>query len=233
MNDVIVVAGIERDAVGRARFDHAAHHVERTIAIERRDLDCRPHSRSRQSAARTTPAARSRRRRAADRIRPAESRARRYGRARSVRLRSALHGRKRKKAGVIAKATRDLRLLDGLRRAAGEPRDHHDGAASSSRPRCAWPSRAPAGKARPRGSRTAWCERRPQGRPRRRRDSSVSGRAGGARRTCGMRRAPADAPGSATPRAQRREHLRWPILPVQTHHGLSSNLISRTSRGAD
>ena len=38
-HDVVVVAGIERDAVGGAGLDHAAHHVERAVAIERRDLD--------------------------------------------------------------------------------------------------------------------------------------------------------------------------------------------------
>ena len=37
--DVVVVAGVERDAVERARRRHAAQHVERAVAVERRDLD--------------------------------------------------------------------------------------------------------------------------------------------------------------------------------------------------
>src|SRR5262249_51883474 len=38
-SDVIVVASIERDALGGIRLDHAAHNVEGAVAIERRDLD--------------------------------------------------------------------------------------------------------------------------------------------------------------------------------------------------
>ena len=37
-DDVVVVAGVERDVVA-ARFGDGADHVERLIAIERRDLD--------------------------------------------------------------------------------------------------------------------------------------------------------------------------------------------------
>ena len=37
--DVIVIAGIERDAVERAGRCDAAQHVEGAIAVERRDLD--------------------------------------------------------------------------------------------------------------------------------------------------------------------------------------------------
>ena len=37
--DVVVIAGIERDAVERARGGDAAQHVERAVAVERRDLD--------------------------------------------------------------------------------------------------------------------------------------------------------------------------------------------------
>ena len=37
--DMIVIAGIERDAVQRAGGGDAAQHVERAIAVERRDLD--------------------------------------------------------------------------------------------------------------------------------------------------------------------------------------------------
>ena len=38
-HDVVVVAGVERDAVLGARRDDAAHDVERAVAVERRDLD--------------------------------------------------------------------------------------------------------------------------------------------------------------------------------------------------
>ena len=38
-NDVIVVAGVEHDAVGRACGDDALEHVERAVAIERRDFN--------------------------------------------------------------------------------------------------------------------------------------------------------------------------------------------------
>jgi len=37
--DVVVIAGIERDAVERAGGADAAQHVEGAVAIERRDLD--------------------------------------------------------------------------------------------------------------------------------------------------------------------------------------------------
>ncbi len=50
--DVIVIAGIERDAVERAGGGDAAQHVERAVAVERRDLDGDDIVDSRQSAAR-------------------------------------------------------------------------------------------------------------------------------------------------------------------------------------
>ena len=37
--DVVVIAGIERDAVERAGGRDAAQDVERAVAVERRDLD--------------------------------------------------------------------------------------------------------------------------------------------------------------------------------------------------
>lgn len=39
VHNVIVVTGVERDAIFRAGFDDPANHIERAIAIERRDLD--------------------------------------------------------------------------------------------------------------------------------------------------------------------------------------------------
>ena len=38
-HDVVVVAGVERNLAAASRFRHAAHDVERLVAIERRDLD--------------------------------------------------------------------------------------------------------------------------------------------------------------------------------------------------
>ena len=38
-HDVVVVAGVERDPVLRARGRDAVHDVERAVAVERRDLD--------------------------------------------------------------------------------------------------------------------------------------------------------------------------------------------------
>ena len=49
-HDVVVVAGVERDAVGGAGLDHAAHDVEGAVAVERRDLD-RDHVLDRREAA--------------------------------------------------------------------------------------------------------------------------------------------------------------------------------------
>ena len=37
--DVVVIAGVERDAVERAGGGDAAQHIERAVAVERRDLD--------------------------------------------------------------------------------------------------------------------------------------------------------------------------------------------------
>ena len=38
-DDVIIVAGVQRDAFFRARLDHSAHDIERAVAVERRHLD--------------------------------------------------------------------------------------------------------------------------------------------------------------------------------------------------
>ena len=38
-HDVVVVSGVERDAVSAPAADHAADDVERAVAVERRDLD--------------------------------------------------------------------------------------------------------------------------------------------------------------------------------------------------
>src|SRR6185312_7470782 len=39
--DAVVIAGVERDALLRAGGDDTFHHVQRAVAVERRDLDRR------------------------------------------------------------------------------------------------------------------------------------------------------------------------------------------------
>ncbi len=72
-HDVVVVAGVERDPIGGAGLDDAAHHVERAVAVERRDLDGDDVLDRREAPPERRPAARCRRPPAADRSRPAES----------------------------------------------------------------------------------------------------------------------------------------------------------------
>ena len=107
---MVVVAGIERDAVGGAGLDHAAHHVERAVAVERRDLD-RDHVLDRREA----PPERHRQHDAADGGLQIEADQRNFARDR-LRMRDqlvlarALHGGEREQPGVIAEAARDLRF---------------------------------------------------------------------------------------------------------------------------
>src|SRR5215831_1905585 len=126
---VIVVAGIERDPVGGIRFYHAAHHVDGAVAVERRDLDG-DHVLDRREA---TPE-RHRQHEAAHGGLQVEADEGKLARDR-LRVRDqlvfarALEFGERKEPGVIAKPTRDLRLLDRLHGAADEPRDHDFGRA--------------------------------------------------------------------------------------------------------
>ena len=124
-HDVVVVAGVERDAVLGAGVDDAAHHVERAVAIERRDLDRDDVVDRGEARARTTPAARARRPPAADRSRPAGSPRRppRNASISSSSLAPFMRG-EAEQAGVVAEAAREPRLgtrLLGARRKRRRP----------------------------------------------------------------------------------------------------------------
>ena len=123
-HDVVVVAGIERDAVARAGLDHAANDIERAIAVERRNLDGND-----VFDLRKTPPERYRQHDAADGRLQIKSDQRNFPRDRfrvrdQVIFARAFHGGERQKPGVIADAARDLRFLDGLCRAPGKAGDH-------------------------------------------------------------------------------------------------------------
>ncbi len=109
-HDVVVVAGVERDAVGGAGLDHAAHHVERAVAVERRDLDGDDVLDRREAAPE-----RHRQHEAADRRLQIEADQRDFARDRlrvrdQLVLARALHGGEREQPGVIAEVARDLGL---------------------------------------------------------------------------------------------------------------------------
>ncbi len=123
-HDVIVIPGIERDALGGAGLDHAAHHVERAVAIERRDLD-----RDDVLDLGEAPPERHRQHQPADGRLQIEADQRdlachRLRMCDQLVLARALERGERKQPGVIAEIARDLRLAHGLRGAAGEARDH-------------------------------------------------------------------------------------------------------------
>src|ERR1700756_1560242 len=123
-DDVIVVAGVERDPVGGVRLHDAAHDVEGAVTIERRDLDG-DHVLDR----REPPPERHRQHEAAHSGLQVKADEGKFARDR-LRVRDqlvfarALERGERKKPGVIAEPARGLRLLDRLRRAADQPRDH-------------------------------------------------------------------------------------------------------------
>ncbi len=123
-DDVVVVAAIERDAVGGAGLDHAAHDVEGAVAVERRDLDRDDVLDGREAAPE-----RHRQHQPADGGLQIEADQRNLARDRlGVRdqlvLARALERGKRQEPRVVAEAARRLRLAHRLRRAAGETRDH-------------------------------------------------------------------------------------------------------------
>ena len=176
--DVVVIAGIERDAVERAGGGDAAQHIERAVAVERRDLDgddivdrCKapPEIRAQDDAA--------------DRGLQIEADQRNFARH-GLAMRDdlvfggRLHRRQAEQPGMVADAARGLALR--RRPAASDRRGPRPSpaAAWSSWPRSPRPVPAPACRGRRRGSRIAWCGRRPQGRRRRRRCSSATARAG-------------------------------------------------------
>ena len=193
--DVVVVAGIERDAVERAGSGDAAQHVERAIAVERRDLDgddivdrgkAPPEIRAQDHAA--------------DRRLQIEADQRNFARDRlamgdDLVLAGRFHRGEAEQPGMIADAARDLGFRDRLPGRAGKAGDQRQRPLRSSLPPSRRPAPAPAGTARRRGSRIAWCGRRPRARRRRRRCNSASARADARCRACGRRRAPADARG--------------------------------------
>ena len=124
--DVVIIAGIERDAVERAGRRHPAQHVERPVAVERRDLDgddvvdgskAAPEIGAEDDAA--------------DRRLQVEADQRNFPRHRLA-MRDDLilgrrsHRRKAEQAGVVADATCGLRFRNGLPGRTGEPRDHRD-----------------------------------------------------------------------------------------------------------
>ena len=125
-DDVVVVAGVERDALLGARRGDAEGDVEGAVAIERRDLDrddVLDRGKARPEGARE--------RNAADRRLEVEADQRHLGRDRAavldqLVLARALHGGKRKQHGVIAERARRARLLHGLRGAPDRAGDHDE-----------------------------------------------------------------------------------------------------------
>ena len=201
-----------------SRRDHAADHVERAVAVERRHLD-RHHVVDRGKArARSASAARCRRPRAAGRSPPAASRRRPPRNARSARLRLRLssppgsagprgsRGRARSAPRARACAVR-----------AGEAGDHEQRALPSSGPLARGLRRELEHRlvqARPRGSRTASSARPPRGHPSRRRGSSASARAGGARSSLRSASSASRCAGITAPRLQHRRGIGGNLGPV-------------------
>ena len=126
-DDVVVVPGVERDAIDRAGFDNAANHVEGAVAVERRDLDGH-HVVDRGEAA---PERRRQHDAANGRLEIETDQRNFLGDRRGVGddfiFAAALHRGEGKQAGVIAEFTCELRLLNRLRGAADEAGDHDRG----------------------------------------------------------------------------------------------------------
>ena len=132
-DDVIVVAGVERDAVRRTRRRHAEGDIKRLVAVEGRDLD----GDDVVEAGKARPEG-ARQRNAADRRLQVEADGRhlaRHGRAMldELVLARPAHGAEAQQHRVVAERTRDARLLHGLRRPADHAGDHHQ---RPLRPRC-------------------------------------------------------------------------------------------------
>ncbi len=124
-HDVIVVAGVQRDALFGAGGHDAAHHIERAVAVEGCHLDRDDVVDQREAAPELH-----RQRNAADRRLQVKADQRNLlgdGGAMHDQLvdRSTLHRRQRQHAGVIAMLERQLRFGKRLRRAARQPGDHH------------------------------------------------------------------------------------------------------------
>ena len=122
-HDVVVVAGVERDAIGGACLDDPANHIERAIAVERRDLD-----RHDVLDRREAPPERHRQHETADRGLQIEADQRDFARDRLAQCAisssslAPFMAASDKQPGVIAEIARDRGLLHGLRGAAGRGR---------------------------------------------------------------------------------------------------------------
>ena len=170
---MVVIAGIERNAVKRAGGRDAAQHVERPIAVERRDLDgddivdrgkAPPEIRAEDDAA--------------DRRLQIEADQRDLARDRLAMRDDLVFG------GRFHRSEAEQARHDNRCRVRFAPRRSPAGSGRQGlRP---WPSGrrsrrrrfprqipAPGGTCRPRGSRIGWCGRRPPGRRRRHRHNSV------------------------------------------------------------
>jgi hypothetical protein len=125
---VVVVAGVERDAVLGAGLQHAAQHVERRVAVERRDLDRRDVPDRREA-----PPEGDRERHAAHRGLEIEAeqrhlRGHRFAVGDELVLARALPCRERQQHRVVAEPARDPRLAHRLLRPADRA-GHQQGAA--------------------------------------------------------------------------------------------------------
>ena len=178
---------------GAAGFRDGAHHVDRLIAIERRDLDGHHVFDLREAAPE-----RVRQHAAAHRRLQVEAEHRHHfghcaRSARSTRRSDALlERREAQQPGVVAEFAAQARPP-----APPAPSDRRCRRLDHVACRAAPPSPAAApARSRPifgRESRTAWCGRRPPRRPRPRPDSSASARAAAVHRACAPPSAPADA----------------------------------------
>ncbi len=163
-DDVIVVAGEQRDPLLGAGLDHAPDHVQGAVAVEGRDLD-RDHVVDRGEAApERGRQARCRRPPAADRSRSAEcAGATAAAVGDQLVLGCALEGGEAEQPGVIAEALRRVGLAKRLPGAADQARDQEQRPLRSTRLRFRRRCAGPARRGPHRESRTGSCARRPRG----------------------------------------------------------------------
>ncbi len=176
--DVVVVAGVERDLVGPSGLRHGAEHVERLVPVERRDFDgddVRDLGERAPEIDGQHPPTDGRLE-----VEPDErDRVRHLAAVRDeVVERGVGKGGEGEEAGVIAEVGGEAGLVPRLLRiAADRRRCAPSGGPSRRRTRAACrrrgPARAPGGRRRARGSRTASCARRRRDRPLRRRGSTA------------------------------------------------------------
>src|ERR1700704_2508476 len=121
--DMVVIAGIERDAIERARGGYTAQDVERAVTIERRDLD----GDDIVDSCKTPPEIRAEND-AADRRLQIKADQRNFARHRlamgdDLVFGCGFHRGEAEQPRVITDAARDLRFSCGLPRRAGQPGD--------------------------------------------------------------------------------------------------------------